>query len=178
MENFVTKPLEGTAGTVDLSVRQLCDAWRLLCRNAPGRREASAEGVEYIFSGLPVAFFNIAILTQPLISAAALRSFGESARTWADETPVPWFLAVTHEALEPGVDAAAILGECDLVPAVPLTGMFATQVAPAASLPAGLQISTSATGAECETMVDINSSAYAMDLGPAKVVLGSQALWK
>lgn len=171
----MTKPIEGT---VDLSVRQLCEAWRLLCRDAPGRREAAVDGIEYFFSGLPIAFFNVAVLTQPSISPAALRSAGHAARAWADETPVPWFLAVTHEALEPGVDASAILDECGLVPAVPLTGMFATHVAPNSSVPADLQIGTPATDADCAALVDINSAAYELDLAPAKTVLGTQAFWK
>jgi GNAT superfamily N-acetyltransferase len=164
-------------GTVDLSVRQLCEAWRLMCCGAPGRREASVDGIDYYFSGLPVAFFNVAVLTDRSVSAAALRSSGDAARAWADETPVPWFFVVTHEALEPGVDAGAILGECGLVAAVPLTGMFATRVAPAPNEPTGLRIATTTSDTECAAIVDVNSAAYEMDLAPAKVVLGRQAFW-
>jgi hypothetical protein len=40
---------------------------------------SSADGIDYIFSGLPVAFFNVAVLTQPSISASALRAFGHAA---------------------------------------------------------------------------------------------------
>jgi GNAT superfamily N-acetyltransferase len=174
MEDSVTKSVEGN---VDLSVRQLCEAWRLMCRDAPGRREASADGIEYFFSGLPIAFFNVAVLTHRSISAASLRSFGQAARAWAAETPVPWFFVVTHEALESDVDAPAILGECGLGAALPLTGMFATHVAPVTSVPTGLRIGTTASDTDCAALVDVNSAAYEMDLGPAKIVLGRQTFW-
>lgn len=175
MEDALTQSLEGT---VDLSVRQMCEAWRILCRDAPGWRESSVDGVEYIFSGLPVAFFNVAMLTAPSISAAALRSSGDAARAWAAETPVPWFFVVTHDTLEPGVDATAILGECGYGAVLPLTGMFATHVAPVTSVPPGLLIGAPATDADCAAIVDINSAAYETDISPTKAVLGSQAFWK
>jgi GNAT superfamily N-acetyltransferase len=175
MEDALTQSPEGT---IDLSVRQMCEAWRLMCRDAPGWRGSSAGGVEYIFSGLPVAFFNVAMLTAPSISAAALRSSGDAARAWAAETQVPWFFVVTHETLEPGVDAAAILGECGYGAVLPLTGMFATQVAPAASVPPGLLIGSPVTEADCAAIVDINSAAYETDISPTKVVIGTKTFWK
>jgi GNAT superfamily N-acetyltransferase len=162
---------------VDLSVRQMCGAWHVMCRDAPGRRVSTADGIDYIFSGLPVAFFNVAVLTQSSISASALRSFGHAAREWAAETPVPWFFVVTHDRIEPGVDATAILGDCGLGAALPLTGMFATHVPRLTSAPPGLQIKVSDEDVECATLVDINSAAYEMDLDPAKVVLGRKAFW-
>jgi GNAT superfamily N-acetyltransferase len=168
---------ESLQGDVNLSVRQLCEAWRVMCRDAPGRRLASADGIDFIFSGLPVAFFNVAVLTHPSISASALRALAQAAREWAAEVPVPWFFVVTHDAIQPGVDATAILGECGLGAALPLTGMFAAQVPAVASAPAGLQITLSDADADCATLVDINSAAYEMDLDAAKVVLGKQAFW-
>lgn len=168
---------ESLRGSVDLSIRQLCEAWRVMCRNAPGRRVSGADGIDYIFSGLPVPFFNVAVLTQSSISASALRAFGHAARDWAAETPVPWFFVVTHDSIEPGVDVPAILGECGLAAALPLTGMFATHVTPAGSAPTNLQITVSGTDAQCAALVDINGAAYEMDLEPTKVVLGKQAFW-
>src|SRR5262245_25674515 len=122
-EDVLTESLQGG---VDLSVRQMCEAWRVMCRDAPGLRVASVDGIDYIFSGLPVPFFNLAVLTQPSISASALRAFGHAARAWAAEMPVPWFFAVTHDNIEPGVDVTEILRDCGLGAALPLTGMFAT----------------------------------------------------
>ena len=82
--------------------------------------------------------------------------------------PVPWFFVVTHDSIEPGVDVTAILGDCGLAAALPLTGMFATHVPPAASAPTNLQITVTDADAECATLVDINSAAYEMDLEPGK----------
>jgi multiple sugar transport system permease protein len=48
---------------VTLSIRQMDGAWRLMCAGAPKAVEASGEGIQYIFSGLPVSFFNVALLT-------------------------------------------------------------------------------------------------------------------
>ena len=48
------------------------------------------------------AFFNVAVLTQPSITASALRACGHAARAWAAETPVPWFFVVTHDRIDPG----------------------------------------------------------------------------
>jgi GNAT superfamily N-acetyltransferase len=155
----------------------MCEAWRVICRDAPRRCVATADGIDYIFSGLPLAFFNIAVLTQPSISASELRACGHAAREWAAAMAVPWFFVVTHESIEPGVDVTAILGDCGLGAALPLTGMFATHVPPRASAPTGLQVRVSHADEDCATLVDINSAAYEMDLEPAKAVLGKQAFW-
>jgi GNAT superfamily N-acetyltransferase len=173
-EDVLTESLQGG---VDLSVRQICEAWRVMCRAARGLRVWRGDGIDYIFSGLPVAFFNVAVLTQSSISASALRAFAQAAREWASEMPVPWFFVVTHEAIDPGADVTAILGDCGLSAAQPLTGMFAMHVPPTASAPAGLEIAVTDGDAQCATMVDINSAAYEVDLDPAKAVLGKQAFW-
>jgi len=162
---------------VDLSVRQMREAWRLMCRDSPRKQVLAEDGIDYIFSGLPVAFFNVAVLTRPSISAAALRSFGDEARAWAADLEVPWFFVLTHEALDPGVDAPAILAGCGLAPALPLTGMFATQVVPVTGTPAGLQIAVPDDDEGCAAVLDVNSAAYEMDLDAAKIVLGRQAFW-
>ena len=59
---------------VDLSVRQFSEAWRLMCTGVAGHTAAVADGVEYIFSGCPIPFFNVAFLTGRNISAAALKA--------------------------------------------------------------------------------------------------------
>ena len=64
---------------VDLSIRQFREAWRLMCRGCPGRSLASTNGIEDIFSGLPIGFFNMAILSRQSISGDALKSYGDEA---------------------------------------------------------------------------------------------------
>ncbi len=175
MEASLTRLMDGS---VELSVQQMCEAWRLMSRDSPRLRMSAGDGIDYIFSGLPVAFFNVAVLTRPSISAAALRQYGDEARAWAADTNVPWFFVLTHEALEAGVDPQAVLAECGLAPALPLTGMFAARVSPVTGrLPAGLQVTVPHDDAGCGAVLDVNSAAYEMDLEPAKTVLGVHAFW-
>ena len=47
---------------VALSIRQMDGAWRLMCAGAPNPVVAAREGVQYIFSCLPISFFNLAVL--------------------------------------------------------------------------------------------------------------------
>ena len=115
---------------VDLSIRQFSGAWQLMCAGSPRYRQAATDGVEYIFSGSPIGFFNAALLTERRdVSAARLTSHGHDACTWAADRDVPWLPVVTHEALAPGVDAAAALDGCGLAPMMPLTGMLAERIA-------------------------------------------------
>lgn len=81
---------------VDLSIRQFCHAWRVMCAGAPGN--AMADGVRYTFSGIPIGFFNVALLTGRGISSDALQAHARDASSWASTHRVPW-LFVTHERL-------------------------------------------------------------------------------
>ena len=47
---------------VTLSIRQMDGAWRLMCGGAPKSVVADTEGIHCIFSGLPISFFNVALL--------------------------------------------------------------------------------------------------------------------
>jgi GNAT superfamily N-acetyltransferase len=163
---------------VGISIRQFTDAWRLMCTRAPGHTLATADGIEYVFSGLPVAFFNVAVLTSRALSAEALSSQGRQACEWASATGVPWLLILTHEGLADGVDAAAVLDGCGLAPMMPMTGMRAERVSPVVSLPAGLQLTEPRDEAGCSAVLDVNGLAYGMDLGGARSVVGRPAFWQ
>lgn len=163
---------------VDLSISQFVDAWRLMCAPAPGRRTASVPGAEYIFSGLPIPFFNVILPTQRGIGAAALRRFGADAVAWAAPTGLPYLFVVTHEALDPGAGAAEALEECGLAPLMNLTGMRAERVAPPPAVPAGLQLTLAEDDAACADVLDVNAAAYGMPLDAGKDVIGRSAFWK
>jgi hypothetical protein len=94
--------------SVELGIRQFVDAWRTMCAGAPARAEATTADVHYVFSGLPLGFFNIALLTGQQISAEALQAHAREASAWAATQRVPWLFVVTHERLAPGLDAAAM----------------------------------------------------------------------
>ena len=57
---------------VALSISQFIDAWRIFGRAQAGSKMESAGGVDYIFTGLPIAFFNVAVPTGGPLSSAAL----------------------------------------------------------------------------------------------------------
>jgi GNAT superfamily N-acetyltransferase len=162
---------------VTLSISQMDGAWKLMCAAAPSPVVAEGNGVQYIFSGLPISFFNIALLTGSDVSADELGARGREACAWAAAHPVPWLFMVTHERLAPGVDVAATLDACGLAVALPLTGMLARKVAPPAPVPE-LRLTVPADDGDCAALVDVNAHAYEMDLDAAKGALGSAAFWK
>jgi hypothetical protein len=157
---------------VALSISQFLDAWRIFGRAHAGSKMESASGVDYIFTGLPIPFFNIAMLTGDQLSAAALEALAHGATQYASDRNAPWLLIVTHEALEPGVDATAVLDGCGLTPILPLTGMIAARISTGPAVPAGLQLEVPEDDGGCSEIIDVNSAAYDMDLAAAKPRLG------
>src|SRR5215203_7488904 len=127
---------------VDLSIRQFVGGWHLFCAPAPNRALDSADGLEYAFSGVPIAFMNAAVITKRGVSADALQAFGRDACQWAAPVGVPWALIVTRESLDRGVDVDAVLEPCGLAPLMTLTGMTTRDVTPAARVPEGLEVVT------------------------------------
>ncbi len=179
----MTQPTPKAAGQsinddVALSIRQMDGAWRLLCAEGPSPVVAATEGVQYIFSGVPISFFNLALLTGSALSEDALRAHGREACAWAAAQAVPWLLMVTHERLEPGVDAAAILDACGLAVVMPMTGMLTSGTVAAAPSVPGLQLTVPQDDRSCAAILDVNSLAYGMDLAAGKATVGSRAFWK
>lgn len=162
---------------VTLSLRQMEGAWRLMCADGPHPVAVATEGVQYIFSGVPISFFNLAMLTGSDLSGEALRAHGRAACAWAAAQSVPWLLMVTHERLEPGVDAAAILDACGLAVLMPMTGMLGQTVAAASSVP-GLQLTEPQDDSGCAAILDVNSLAYGLDLAAGKATVGTRAFWQ
>ena len=163
---------------VELSLAQIREAWRLMCAPAAGPTIEDRGEIFFAFSGLPIPFFNIAVINERNLSGETLRSQAEAARAWAVDKQVPWFLLVTHERLLPGVDATVVLEDCGLVPAIPVTGMLAQRVAPAGRQPEGLRLGVPQDDAGCAALLDVNALAYAMPLDDAKPVLGRRGFWQ
>jgi GNAT superfamily N-acetyltransferase len=137
----------------------------------------TTDGVLYIFSGCPIAFFNVAFPTGRNITGDALKIHGANARAWAADKKVPWLFVVTHDVLEAGADPTAILDSCDYTAITPLTGMIAEHVDPVSQLPAGLELSMPTDDAGCGAVLDVNGLAYGMDLEAAKTLVGTHAFW-
>jgi len=162
---------------VALSISQFLDAWRIFGRGCPGSRVESAAGVAYMFTGLPIAFFNVAVLTGGPLSAVMLETAARGALQWASGENAPWLFVVTHEALDAGVDAVTVLDGCGLAPLLPLTGMAARRIAPPATLPAGLRLEVAEDDGGCGDIIDVNSAAYGIDLAASKPAFGRGAFW-
>jgi GNAT superfamily N-acetyltransferase len=162
---------------ITLSISQFLDAWRIFGRACPGTKLLNAGSAEYIFTGLPIAFFNVAVVTAQQVSAPALDAAARGAMQWASDNGAPWLFIVTHEALASGVDAAATLEPSGLVPLLPLTGMLARQIPHDARVPAGLQLDVPDDDAGCCDIIDVNSAAYGMDLAASKPTLGRGSFW-
>jgi GNAT superfamily N-acetyltransferase len=163
---------------VELSLQQFVGAWQVMCGGTPGYRADTGGGIDFVFAGVPVAFFNVALLTARGLSTTALQEYGRQACAWAAGPDVPWLFVVTHETLEPGVDAEAALGDCGLAAVMPMTGMLASQVLPSPRLPQDLQLTIPEDVASCEALLDVNAAAYGMDLEAGKSVIGTPAFWK
>ena len=163
---------------VDLSIRQFSQAWQLMTAGSRGYTREAGEGIEYIFSGLPIGFFNVALLTGRDVSSDALRSHGAAACAWASGRNVPWLFVVTQDALATGVDAPAALDGCGLAPMMPLTGMLAQRISPASRVPEDLELTVPHEDDGCAALLDVNSAAYGMELDAGKAVIGTRLFWK
>ena len=84
---------------------------------------------------------------------------------------------VTHEGLADGVDATQTLDAVGLAPMMPLTGMRATQVAPPASLPGGLQVEVPQDDGRCADVLNVNALAYGMDLEAGQSLMAKRSFW-
>jgi GNAT superfamily N-acetyltransferase len=164
--------------SVQLSIEQFTDAWRLMCGASARRASASLDGLELVFSGLPVAFFNVGLATGRGLSSAALAACGRRACDWAAGHGVPWLFVTTKETLADGVDAAAALDPVGLAPLMPLTGMLAPGVGPAPRVIDGLRLTTPGDEAACAAMIAVNSKAYGMDLEAASQIVANPAFWR
>ena len=162
---------------VALSISQFLDAWNIFGRACPGSRVDSAAGVSYMFTGLPIPFFNVAVPTLGPLSAPALEAAARGAMQWASDKNAPWLFIVTNENLEAGVDPAAVLAPCGLMALLPLTGMIARTIAPLTTTPAGLRLEVPEDDGGCGDAIDVNSAAYGMDLDACKASLGRGAFW-
>jgi GNAT superfamily N-acetyltransferase len=163
---------------VQLSIDQFTNGWRLMCDASPRRASASLDGVALVFSGLPISFFNVGIVTGRGVSADRLAAAGQAACDWAGPQAVPWLFVTTHEALAPGVDATAALDAVGLAPIMPLTGMFTSGVQPDTREREGLQLTRPGDDAACAVITAINSKAYAMPLDAANDVIGRHEFWR
>jgi GNAT superfamily N-acetyltransferase len=163
---------------VALSIRQFTRAWQIMCAPSAKYSAAAADGVEYVFAGCPVAFFNVALVTAPEIDADALTAHAQRASAWAADKAVPWMFAITHETLGSGVDAASVLDAAGFAPLMPLTGMVSHHITAATRVPNGIELIVPNDDEGCRSVVDVNALAYDADLETTKDIIGRQSFWR
>ncbi len=162
---------------VAFSISQFQGAWRVFCRACPDHQLVPLEGVDMIFSGLPIGFFNVGIVTGDGVSRPQLEAWCGRACEWAAPSGLPWLFVVTHEALSPGIDANEVLDDCGLTPILPLTGMRTAHVTEPVRVVSGLDISVAEDRPACEAAFAINAAAYAAQLDACKPVFGDASFW-
>jgi GNAT superfamily N-acetyltransferase len=163
---------------VALSLSQFGEAWRVICSPSPNYALEADEGIEYIFSGIPIGFFNIALITHRGVTSEELAAYARRACAWVPTESVPWFLVVTHETLAVGVDAVSILDGCGFGTVMPLTGMVAHQIAPATRGIADLQLTVPQDDADLAAILDVNALAYGTGLDEGKPIVGTRSFWE
>ena len=163
---------------VHVSITQFTEAWRVLCSAAPGCHVHEERGVQYVFSRVPLLFFNAAVLTGRGLSASDLQAHASRANEYASTMNCPWILVVTEATVAPGTDIVATLDRAGFAPLIHLTGMLANHVAPPERVPEGLTISAPDDDEACAAMLDVNSSAYGMSFDAGQPIWGTRNFWK
>ena len=166
-----------TKDDVDVSISQFADAWRVLCGASPDHAFDEDADIDYVFSGLPIPFFNAAVITARDVTHDGLDTLGRGAITWAADKAVPWMFLVTHEAVAPGVDVSSTLEPHGLVPLIPMTGMRAQRIAPAQRAVHGLDLDIPRDDEACAAIFDVNAAAYGVSLDACKATHGKRAFW-
>jgi hypothetical protein len=153
---------------VAVSLRQFGEAWRVMCCGSPRYARHLSDTAEYTFSGLPVGFFNLALLTGRALDTDMLARQGQDALAWSTDKHVPWLLVTPQEILAPGMDAFAVLDACGFAPVMPLTGMVAKAIAPQTRVRDGVEVRVPEVESELGALIDINGVAYGMPLDDAR----------
>jgi ribosomal protein S18 acetylase RimI-like enzyme len=162
---------------VAVSLRQFSEAWRVMCSGSPRYARHVSDTVEYTFSGVPVGFFNIALLTSRALGPDTLARQAQDASAWAADKQVPWLLVTTQDTFAPGMDASAVLDACGFAPVMPLTGMVAKAIAPETRASNGVELRVPEVESELGALIDINGIAYGMPLEDAKGLVSQKAFW-
>jgi GNAT superfamily N-acetyltransferase len=173
MDGDIITPRDG----LSLSLEQFSGAWRAMCNPSEGYTQETDEHVEFIFSGIPIGFFNIALVVGEDLSAVDLHVHAARACAWAAEQNVPWMCVVTHDLLAPGVDAATTLQGLGLVPVMPLTGMVTQTIVPPTRLAGDIHLAIADTAEQFSAMLDVNAIAYGMPLDAGKPLVSTAAFW-
>lgn len=162
---------------VDFSISQFAGAWRLLCGATPHRVFDRTADIEYVFSGLPIPFFNAAVVTARDVTQDGLERLAADATRWASDKAVPWMFLVTHEAVAADVDVSSTLASHGLVPLIQMTGMRAQRLAPSRRQADELDLDIPRDDDGYAAIFDVNAAAYGVRLDACKPTHGTRPFW-
>jgi ribosomal protein S18 acetylase RimI-like enzyme len=148
------------------SNRQIIGAWSRFAQGAPNGRVQKASGVTCAFSNVPLAFFNVAFLSGPVLNATDLNDRIATAKEYGAKSGFPWMFCACNEWLpEPARAPEDAFNRHDLHAVMPLIGMV-TDVASITvrSSHSPLEYRRVANRETCIAASDINCAAYGIPL--------------
>ena len=145
------------------------ESWRTLARANDGAEIREGAGLLVINSGIPLAWFNIAFITRPLVSpAAALRRGIE----YYDAHRMPFVVRV-REGVDPEAERA--LESLGLTYGDAVPGMVLRAPAPPGDAP-GLEVRTVHDERGLAEHVEVIAAAFGMPLDMARTLLGPRVV--
>jgi len=144
------------------SISQFEGAWRTMGRDFPGAEFTRIPGLSISWPDVPLVFFNAAFVTGEVRDEAELRQRAQRALAYMKTRRQPGFLVVCEDMLAQGLReaAAAVLAGENFHPAMPITGMAASELALVTRPVEGVEMRRASGRADAELITDLNCRAY------------------
>ncbi len=142
------------------SNEQFRKAWTLFAERIPGGEARELDGVVAVFSNVPVAFFNVILLKEPVSNLNSLAEGIRSGIEYGSSSPHPWLFALCTEWMPKGGER--VCQEMGLHPVLPLLGMAADRLMDPVRPMADLEFRRAGRDADIRLMSEINARAYGM----------------
>ena len=142
---------------------QLIGAWSYFANRVSGGVVEELGGVTAAFCRVPIAFFNIAFLVEPVSGPEEWEDRLRRACVWCERQNVPWLFCCAESAGQavPGALERA-LERAGLAPMMPLTGMIADELLPPARRLPELEYHLARDPQTTRWMGLLNQQAYGM----------------
>lgn len=144
------------------SNQQAIGAWSRFARGGPRGRVQETPGVTFTFANVPLAFFNMAFLSAPVLNANELNDRITAVKDYGSKSGVPWMFCSCTEWLPESVRASEedAFSRYGLHAAMPLIGMVADVASITAGTNAPLDYRRIENRETCFAASDINCAAY------------------
>lgn len=160
---------------VQESDSQFRAAWKYFSDRLPAGKDVHLEGLYAVFGGVPVPFFNVLFVEPDFNSEEQLARRLKDGIAWANNEGVPWLLSIADRAAKKLDRTQDVLAAAGFQSVMPLTGMIADELTPAAKVPEDLEFRLARDTENRRAIVDVNSKAYGMPLERSD--LDNDRLW-